>query len=244
VAEHLRKNKVPTLFRVHESMEEDKIENLNEFLKLYGFKYQLNSTEYDDIKKALSAIANHPAEKIFNYFLLRSFMQAYYSGEALGHWGLGFKDYCHFTSPIRRYPDLVCHRALEALIHKEDNAYSSEEIKTMGYHTSTEERRAADAERDILKLKACRFVEATGLKEFTGTITGIKPHSIFVELDEILTEGVVSYTEFTNEYELDQPNDFSFYAKRFTKTFFLGEKLKLKLDRIDYDEIKIFLKVV
>ena len=243
VAEHLRKNKIPALFRIHETMDEEKLENLNEFLKLYGFKYQLKSTEYDDIKRALVEIANHPAEKIFNYFLLRSFMQAYYSGEALGHWGLGFKDYCHFTSPIRRYPDLVCHRALEALIMKEEYAYTAHEIQIMGAHTSTEERRAADAERDILKLKACRFVETTGMKEFTGTITGIKPHVVFVELDEILTEGAVPFTEFTNEIELTMPNDFSFYAKKFTKTYFLGEKLKLVLDRIDYEEIKIFLKV-
>jgi ribonuclease R len=116
-------------------------------------------------------------------------------------------------------------------------------FQIMGVHTSTEERRAADAESDILKLKACRFVETTGMKEFTGTITGIKPHVVFVELDEILTEGTVPFTEFTNEIELTMPNDFSFYAKKFSKTYFLGEKLKLVFDRIDYEEIKIFLKV-
>lgn len=243
VAEFLRKNKMPTLYRIHETMDEEKLENLNNFLKLYGFKHTIQSTEYSELKKVLKLIEGHQAEKIFNYFLLRSFMQACYSGEQQGHWGLGFKDYCHFTSPIRRYPDLVCHRALEAVIKTENPPYPKEVITLMGTHTSKEERRAADAERDIMKLKACRFLENSGLKSFTGIITGIKPHSVFVELEDLFVEGVIPYTEFTNETELFLPDEFSFVSKKYSRSYFMGEKLELELDRVDFEEIKIFLKL-
>lgn len=241
VAEFLRKKKVNTLYRIHESMDEDKLEKLNDLLKLYGFKTRIKTVEYEDLKKALETISGHKSEKIFNYFLLRSFMQAYYGGEAIGHWGLGFRDYCHFTSPIRRYPDLVCHRALEKILIEEE-AYSKDEILEMGNHCSKEERKAAEAERDILKLKACRLIDSIGVKEFKATITGIKPHLVYVELDEYLTEGAISYVHFTNEIELKIMDDFSFYSKKYTKSFFLGDKLDLQLEKIDFEEIKIFLK--
>ncbi len=242
VAEFLRKKKAHALYRVHEVMDDDKLERLNAFLELYGFKEYIKTTEFTEIRKALGAIAGHKSEKIFNYFLLRSFMQAFYGGEPLGHWGLGFKDYCHFTSPIRRYPDLVCHRALENIINNEKSSYDEYEIKEMGFHCSKEERRAADAERDILKLKACRLIESIDAQEFMVTITGIKPHMIFVELDDYYSEAVVSFTEFTNENELKILDDFSFYGKKLSKNFFLGDKLSLRLEKIDFDEIKIFLK--
>jgi ribonuclease R len=243
VAEYLRKNKIPALFRIHEPMDEEKLESLNTMLKLSGFKFSLESTEYDEIKQVLQLLEGHPSEKTFNYYLLRSFMQAYYSGESLGHWGLGFKDYCHFTSPIRRYPDLVCHRALDSLIKDEEPPYSKEEILEMGVHTSKEERRAADAERDLVKIKSCRYISQSGVKEFTGIITGIKPHSVFVELEGYYTEGVVDYTEFTRNYELIMPNDFSFVSQRHSKTFRLGDRLDLTLFEVDTEDIKIRLKV-
>ncbi len=241
VAEFLRKKKANTLYRIHESMDEEKLEKLNELLKLYGFKTRIKTVEYSDLKKALEEVAGHKSEKIFNYFLLRSFMQAYYGWEATGHWGLGFKDYCHFTSPIRRYPDLVCHRALEKILLDEE-AYSKDEISMMGSHCSKEERKAAEAERDTLKLKACRLIDSLGVKEFKVTITGMKPHLVYVELDDYLTEAAISYAHFTNEHELKQIDDFSFYSKKYSKSFFLGDKLDLVLEKIDYEEMKIFLK--
>ncbi|MCB1157296.1 MAG: VacB/RNase II family 3'-5' exoribonuclease, partial [Leptospiraceae bacterium] len=242
VAEKLRKNKVPSLFRIHEPMEDDKLETLNSFLRMYGIKHWIRGTDYSDLKKALEVVQGHPAEKLFNYFLLRSFMQAYYDGSDEGHWGLGFKDYCHFTSPIRRYPDLVCHRALDALLNEDTLPYTKEEITSMGYHCSEEERAAADAERDMVKLKACRYVETTGKTDFIGTITGIRPHSVFVELEELNVEGVIRHQHFTDEEELLLPNEFSFQSKKYTKTFYLGEKLSLVLESIDYEEIRIFVK--
>lgn len=243
VAEFLRKKNAPALFRIHEEMDEEKLETLNSFLNLYGIPHSIESTEYDQIKEALNILKGNPSEKIFNYFLLRSFMQAYYSGEKLGHWGLGFKDYCHFTSPIRRYPDLVVHRVLDSLISIEaELPYTPEQIKEMGIHTSDEERKASDAERDIQKLKACRYIEKLGVKNFTGIITGIKPQTIFVELEGYFGEGVIPHTYFTNEYELTLPNDFSFYSKKHSRNFFLGQKLELELEKIDFEEMRIFVK--
>lgn len=243
VAEFLRKKNAPALFRIHEEMDEEKLDTLNSFLDLYGLSHVIQSTDYSQIKEALEKLKGNPSEKIFNYFLLRSFMQAYYSGEKLGHWGLGFKDYCHFTSPIRRYPDLVVHRVLDSLINTEvELPYSPEEIKIMGIHTSEEERKAADAERDIQKLKACRYLEKLGVKEFDGIITGIKPQTIFVELEGYFGEGTIPHTYFTNEYELNLPNDFSFFSKKFSKNFYLGQKIQVELEKIDFEEMKIFVK--
>jgi ribonuclease R len=243
VAEFLRKKNAPALFRIHETMDEEKLETLNSFLSLYGVNHVIKSTDYEELKMALLKIHGNPAEKIFNYFLLRSFMQAYYSGEKLGHWGLGFKDYCHFTSPIRRYPDLVVHRVLDSLLKGESELpYSTNDITEMGVHTSDEERKAADAERDIQKIKACRYIDKLGIKEFVGIISGIKPQMIFVELEGYFGEGAISYVHFTEDYELKLPNDFSFISKKYAKTFFLGQKIDLELEKIDYEEMKIFLK--
>ncbi|MCE9500277.1 MAG: ribonuclease R [Leptospira sp.] len=214
VAEHLRKNKVPGLFRIHESMDEEKIETLNSFLALYGFKTRIKNTDYKELKEALKEVHGHPSERIFNYFLLRSFMQAYYSGESSGHWGLGFENYCHFTSPIRRYPDLVCHRALDALVKSEKHPYTEAEITLMGKYCSEEERKAADAERDVLKLKACRYLSATGINKFSATITGFKPQSVFVELSDLNVEGVISFQHFTDGEELVIPTVFYFVSKK------------------------------
>ncbi|EQA34942.1 putative ribonuclease R [Leptospira inadai serovar Lyme str. 10] len=243
VAEFIRKKKRPTLYRVHEPMDVEKLDSLNAFLNLNGINAQLKDTSYESIKNVLGVINGSHAERLFNISLLRSFMQAYYSGEQLGHWGLGFKDYCHFTSPIRRYPDLVCHRVLQSILLEKENLYNDEDIKIMSLHTSHEERKAADAERDYYKLKACRFLEKTGIQEFTATLTGFKSAVAFVDLDTPMVEAIIPALEFTDEGELILENDFTFYSKKYSKLFTLGEQLSVELDRIDFEEIRIYVKL-
>lgn len=242
VAEFLRKKKAPTLYRVHEPMEKEKLKALNSFLALYGLNHWIRDIDYQRIRETLEIMEGHPSEKIFNYFLLRSFKQAYYTGKAEGHWGLGFEDYCHFTSPIRRYPDLVCHRVLDSILKSEPHPYTIAEVEIMGVHCSDRERLAVDAERDMRKLKACRYVQSTGVKEFTGNIIGVKPHSIFVELEELNVEGVVRFYHFTDEDSLIVPNEFSFVSKKYSRAFYLGQKLELEIEDIDLEEIRIFLQ--
>ncbi|MCW7474253.1 ribonuclease R [Leptospira levettii] len=243
VDEFLRKKKIPTLHRIHEPMDEEKLETLNHFLQLNGYNVQIHDTSYAEIMKAVKEIQDNSVGKIFNYLLLRSFMQAYYGADPLGHWGLGFKDYCHFTSPIRRYPDLIVHRVLHATLLEGDKEYTDNEIAVMGLHCSEEERRAADAERDIVKIKSFRYLESTGIKEFKGFIVGIRPSQIFVELDISNLEGVLDKSEFTDEFEVVIKNDFSFYSKKYSKIFFIGDPVTVSLDRIDFEEIKVFLKL-
>ncbi|TGL63175.1 VacB/RNase II family 3'-5' exoribonuclease [Leptospira ognonensis] len=243
VDEFLRKKKAPTLHRIHEPMDEEKLEMLNQFLQLNGHNISIKNISYPEIMNAVTAIENSPVAKIFNYLLLRSFMQAYYGGETLGHWGLGFKDYCHFTSPIRRYPDLIVHRVLQSVLLEEKFPYDNGEIGIMGVHCSEEERRAADAERDIIKIKSFRYLESTGITEFKGFIIGIRPSQIFIELADTNLEGVLDKSEFTDEFEVVIKSDFSFYSKKYTKNFFIGDEVSVSLDRIDYEEIKVFLKL-
>jgi ribonuclease R len=113
----------------------------------------------------------------------------------------------------------------------------------MGLHCSEEERRAADAERDIIKIKSFRYLESTGIKEFKGFIVGIRPSQVFVELDLSNLEGVLDKSEFTDEFEILIKNDFSFYSKKYSKIFFIGDPVTVSLDRIDFEEIKVFLKL-
>ena len=246
VARFLNKKKAHVLYRVHEEMDETKLENLNAFFQIYNLPTVLKKVDAKSIQKALldvrGADSTGDIERIFNLILLRSFMQAVYRGEPAGHWGLGFQDYCHFTSPIRRYPDLVVHRVLAAILAREKQPYTEDEIQELGIHTSEMERKAMEAERDMQRLKVIRYVEAAGQKTFRGFISGFRTDRVFMELLDFPAEGVVSLNHLTNDSELILPDRFSVYIKKLSRPAFLGEEWDLEIERIDPEEIRIYFK--
>lgn len=246
VAEYLRKKNAKTLFRVHAPMDEAKLEQLNMFFRLYNISMELKDTKPASLQKALKEVKEKGPleERIFNMLMLRSFMQAQYRGEPAGHWGLGMQDYCHFTSPIRRYPDLVVHRSLAAILSRKKQPYTKEEIQELGFHTSEQERKAMDAERDMMKLKMIRKIQSEEKKTYHGFLTGFRPDRVFLELEEIPVEGLVNFSHLTNDSELILPDPFSVFIKKLSRPAFLGERWELELEKADAEEMRIYFKPI
>ncbi len=245
VAKFMSKKNARTLYRVHEPMEEAKVEKLNNFFNIYNIPFELKNSDPQNISKAIEkvrSLGDENVQNIFNLILLRSFMQATYRGEPEGHWGLGFEDYCHFTSPIRRYPDLVVHRVLSAIINREKQPYNIEEIDALGEHTSEQERKAMEAERDMYRLKVIRYIEKSDRKNFRGFLTGFKTDRVFLELEGLPAEGVVTLNHLTKDHELILPDQFSVYVKKLSRPAFLGEEWDLELERVDIEEIRLYFK--
>ncbi|MCB1315751.1 MAG: VacB/RNase II family 3'-5' exoribonuclease, partial [Leptospiraceae bacterium] len=248
VAAFLRKKSANALYRVHEPMDPTKLDRLNGFFSMYNVPVTLKDSSYKSLRKAMEVVHGHVGgenlERIFHLILLRSFMQAAYNPDPLGHWGLGFNDYCHFTSPIRRYPDLIVHRALAHLVagKGKKHPYSRDQVEQLGYHTSEQERKAMDAERDTFRLKVIRYIEEKKLKKFRGFITGMKHDRVFLELEDLPSEAVVEARYLTDDRELLIPDNFSAFIKKLGRPALLGEEWELELDRVDAEEFRIYCR--
>jgi ribonuclease R len=237
----MKKNKLPGLYREHERMDFEKLEFINQFLSMNGIDIKVKNTKVSQINKAIRKISGHELEKVFKYMLLRTFAQAHYSPEGIGHWGLGFKNYTHFTSPIRRYPDLAVHRIIKSTLSKESLPYSKPDLKKIGESTSTSERRAMDAERDLIKIKSCRYISEMETREiFHGFVTGISGKAIWVQLNDPPVEGTIS-AEYTNpNKEFNVINPFTAVIKPSLQPVGLGSKVELALKEVNQEDMKIF----
>ncbi len=264
VASYLKKKKVLLLNRNHEVMDMNKLENLNAFCKAYHIPVLLKDRSYSSIAKVLEAIDNIEPSKeaseansastpsltssrrqlsqIFQIMLLRSFFQAYYSPESLGHWGLGFSDYCHFTSPIRRYPDLVVHRMLIGSLGKKKPLYSYAELEAIGQKNSEAERRAMDAERDTTKLKMMRYLEKKRIRSVTGFINGIKPDKIYLELNKMPLEAIVNMELFNISGGVDIKDAYTVYVKKIGRNFLIGSLWELIVLELDFENMHVLCK--
>lgn len=237
-ADYLRKNKHPALYRIHEGPTGEKLDALREFLR--SFALQLtggDKPQAKDYAKLLSKIKSRQDFPLLQTVLLRSLQQAVYSPSNVGHFGLAYEAYAHFTSPIRRYPDLLVHRAIKACLAKQ--RYNPGNWQALGVHCSQTERRADEATRDVENWLKCYFMQDRIGEVFTGTISGVTHFGVFVTLDQVFVDGLIHVTELGNDY-------FHFEAKRHTltgersgKTFRLSDRLKVRLVRVDLATTKI-----
>lgn len=242
-ARFLQKNKIPSLFRVHPEPSEEKMKNLREFLEEMGVPFTgAKKPTVQHFQKALSAIESRPDKHLIQMVMLRSMSQAQYIEENTGHFGLGYPAYTHFTSPIRRYPDLLTHRAIGwVLDHQEisEYIYDDKKMKNLGLHCSATERRADEATREVVAWLKCEFLQDKVGEEYTGRISSVAGFGIFVELDEIYVEGLVHVTGLKNDYYRFDASKHRLIGERTSTIYRLGDRLKIRVARVNLDDRKI-----
>jgi ribonuclease R len=228
----------PALYRVHQGPTPEKLVSLQEFLREFGLHLSGGETPHaKDYAKLLDQIRKRPDYPLLQTVLLRSLRQATYSPKNVGHFGLAYEAYTHFTSPIRRYPDLLVHRAIKAVLGGE--VYDPGDWAALGQHSSETERRADDATRDVEAwLKAYYMRDRIG-EVFVGTISGVTGFGVFVTLDEVYVEGLVHVSELGNDYYHFDASRHQLTGERTGQRFRLGDRIDVKLVRADLETTRL-----
>ncbi|MEN1727291.1 MAG: ribonuclease R [Pseudomonadota bacterium] len=247
-ARFVGKTGVPMLFRVHDSPPPEKLESLELFLRAQGLKVGWSEQpEPSQFAAIQSRVAGSVDARLVNAVLMRSLSLAVYQPDNIGHFGLALNDYAHFTSPIRRYPDLLLHRAIKHLVRKEPRnqfPYSEPAMVEQGRHCSWTERRAEEASRDVDERLKCQFMQRHIGDEFEGVVTGVTSFGLFVELPEFGVSGLVHVTAMPNDYYNFDPVSHRLTGKRHGKTFSLADHVRVAVAAVNLDERKIDLALV
>lgn len=245
VACYIEKHAVPSLYRVHEPPDLAKLTDFNEFIHGFGYEFRINgdTIEPGEFQRLLDAAAGKPEERLINEMLLRSMKQARYAPENLGHFGLAARCYTHFTSPIRRYPDLVVHRILKWLLARQLTEKRveilTEILPETALHTSKRERVAMEAEREIVLLKKIQFMRNKLGEDFDGFITGVTPHGFFVELTELFVEGMVHVTSLPSDYYRFVEKQHSLIGEHGKRVFRMGNGIRVKVAQVSAERKQI-----
>ncbi|MEO8359824.1 MAG: ribonuclease R [Vicinamibacteria bacterium] len=245
VAKVLAQSKVATLFRIHESPDPDRLEEYLELVRSFGYKVTADLAEPQgkDFQRIIRQIEGRPEEKLLTYLMLRTQRLARYAPENLGHFGLASENYLHFTSPIRRYPDLVAHRALRAMRHGKDPAQVSWPLEEMAAHLAETERKASDAERDLIEWKKARFMVKRVGETLPGVISSVMPFGLFIQLTDVFVEGLVHITTMSDDYYIYSERDHALRGERTKRTYKLGDHVDVLLTRVDLDRRQINLSL-
>ena len=247
VAHFLEGSGSPSIYRIHEPPAKESMDEFRRFVSHLGYRMRKDSDRSpEELQRVLSEVKGKPEEKVVNKILLRSMKWAKYSAQNLGHFGLASEAYTHFTSPIRRYPDLIVHRILKGVLSKKEGRVSAvadstlpEELAKKADHLSQRERTAMEAEREILDRYRTRFMKDKVGDIFGGVISGVTAFGFFVELNDIFVEGLVHMTSLHDDYYHYQQKQYCLVGERTHKSFRIGDKVKVRVDRVDPERRQI-----
>ena len=250
VAGHLVNNAVPSLHRVHEAPDAKKVAEFEAFIEPlgYGLGAEGRSVTPKNFQKLVDRIRGKPEERPIAMLMLRTMQKARYDAVSLGHFGLAAEHYTHFTSPIRRYPDLVVHRMLresrQGPMTDARREELDEELPEVAEHTSERERRADDAERELLQWKKVRFMADKVGDEYVGYITGVAPFGLFIELIEHYVEGLVHVSSMADDYYRFVEQQHAMLGENTKKVYRLGDKVRVQVVRVDMERKQVELGLV
>src|SRR5437868_5780990 len=238
VAQHLDDHDVPALYRIHEAPDPLKVEQFEEFVTTLGYSLAAppNAVRPRHFQNLVEKIKGKPEEKPIAFLMLRTMQKARYEENNRGHFGLAASSYTHFTSPIRRYPDLVVHRSLResrAGMRKDRIEQLTEDLPEMGRHTSERERRAAEAERELVQWKKVRFMADKVGDEFEGYVTGVSAFGLYVELVQHFVEGMVHVSTMADDYYRFVERAHILRGEKNGRVYRLGDRVTVQVVRVD-----------
>ncbi|ONK22463.1 ribonuclease R [Bacillus sp. VT-16-64] len=249
VAEHFHWLDVPFIYRIHEDPKEEKLQRFFEFITNFGLLVRgtANSIHPRALQEIIEAVREKPEEMVVSTVMLRSMQQAKYDPKSIGHFGLSTKFYTHFTSPIRRYPDLIVHRLIrtylfEGKMDETTREIWKEKLADIAHHSSKMERRAVDAERDTDELKKAEFMEDKIGEEFDGIISSVTNFGLFVELPNTI-EGLVHVSYMTDDYYHYDDRQFAMIGERTGNVFRIGDEITVRVIHVNKDEHAIDFEI-
>jgi len=233
------------VYRIHDKPDPEKLDTFNHFIKRFGYGIMTNNpqTVTASMNKLIENVAGKKEQNVIETLAIRTMAKAEYSTRNIGHYGLGFEYYTHFTSPIRRYPDMMVHRLLARYL-EDGRSVQSDQYEEMCKHSSEMENRAANAERASIKYKQVEFMADKIGQQFKGVISGVKDWGIYVELDENKCEGMVPLFELTDDfYEFDEKN-YCIIGRRTHKKYQLGDAIDIEIARANLDKKQLDFRIV
>lgn len=229
-----RKPIPPFIFRIHDLPDKKRTKELSQFVKQFGVS--LNPESKRSIQKMLMDVKGLPEEYLINDITIRSMSKAIYSDENIGHYGLGFDYYTHFTSPIRRYPDLIVHRLLYELLNGMNNKRSEQyrkELPDVCKQSTDMEINAVHAEREAIKILQCQYMEKQVGNILSGIVSGISEYGIYVEIAESMIEGMIRLRDLNDDYYILDQQNFQIVGRHRRKKYRIGDKVKVKVHKVD-----------